>query len=80
MSPIRIAIITGGHSFDLIEFHELFRGFSSLDVYIQHLDDFASSPQEVRDSYDALVFYFFPREGPTDENQPWWRGKPKSAL
>ena len=80
MTPIKTAVITGGHSFDLIEFHELFRSYPSLDAYIQHLDDFASSPQEVRDSYDALVFYFFPREGPTDESQPWWAGKQKSAM
>jgi hypothetical protein len=80
MPQLQVAVITGGHSFDLIEFHELFRSYPDLDVYIQHLEDFASSPQAVRDSYDALVFYFFPREGPTDEGQPWWRGKPKRAL
>jgi hypothetical protein len=80
MSKLKTAVITGGHSFDLIEFHELFRSFAGLDVYIQHLEDFASSPQAVRDSYETLVFYFFPREGPTDEGQPWWRGQPKSAL
>ena len=80
MPQLQVAVITGGHSFDLIEFHELFRSYPDLDVYIQHLEDFASSPQAVRDSYDALVFYFFPREGPTDEGQPWWAGKPQSAL
>jgi type 1 glutamine amidotransferase len=74
MTLLKVAVITGGHSFDLIEFHELFRSYAGLDVYIQHLEDFCSSPQAVRDSYDALVFYFMPREGPTDE------GKPKSAL
>jgi len=80
MPPIKTAVITGRHSFDLIEFHELFRSYPDLDVYIQHLDDFCSSPQEVRDRYETLVFYFFPREGPSDEDQPWWAGKPKSAL
>ena len=80
MSKLKTAVITGGHSFDLIEFHELFRSLSSLDAYIQHLDDFGSSPQEVRDSYDALVFYFFPQGDPTDEGQPWWAGKPMTAI
>jgi hypothetical protein len=80
MTQLKTAVITGGHSFELIEFHQLFRSLSSLDVYIQHLEDFSSSPQEVRDSYDALVFYFMPREGPTDDGQPGWRGKPKRAL
>jgi hypothetical protein len=77
---IRTAVITGGHSFEVVPFHELFRSLPGVDAYIQHLDDFASSPQEVRDSYDALCFYFFPREGPTDEGQPWWAGKPKEVL
>jgi hypothetical protein len=80
MTQLKTAVITGGHGFELIEFHALFRSLSSLDVYIQHLEDFASSPQEVRDGYDALVFYFMPREGPTDDGQPGWRGKPKRAL
>lgn len=77
---IKTAVITGGHSFEVVKFHQLFRSLPSIDAYIQHLDDFASSPQEVRDGYDALCFYFFPREGPTDEGQPWWAGKPKAAL
>lgn len=80
MSQIKTAVITGGHSFEVVAFHELFRSLSNLDAYIQHLDDFSSSPEEVRDSYDALVFYFFPRENPSDENQPWWRGPQKSAM
>lgn len=80
MALTQTAVVTGGHSFELIEFHQLFRSLSSLDVYIQHLEDFCSSPQETRDAYEALVFYFMPREGPADEGQPWWRGKQKSAL
>lgn len=80
MTLTKTAVITGGHGFELIEFHQLFRSLSSLDVYIQHMEDFVSSPQETRDAYEALVFYFMPREGPTDEGQPGWRGKTKSAL
>jgi hypothetical protein len=77
---VKTAVITGGHSFEVLKFHELFRSLPGVDAYIQHLDDFASSAQAVRDSYDALCFYFFLREGPTDEGQPWWAGKPKAAL
>lgn len=80
MNQLKTAVITGMHNFELIEFYELFRSMSGLDVYIQHLDDFTASPQEVRDSYDALVFYFFPQEDPADESQPWWAGRPKSAM
>jgi type 1 glutamine amidotransferase len=50
-----------------------------VDAYIQHLDDFGSSPREVRDSYDAVLFFGMPTETPTDD-QPWFKGKPKTAL
>ena len=80
MDKVKTAVITGGHSFEVVKFHELFRGLPSVDAYIQHLDDFASSPQEVQDSYDALCFYFFLREGPADEGQPGWAGKPRTTL
>jgi hypothetical protein len=79
-AKVKTAVITGGHSFQVIEFHELFRSLPGIDAYIQHLDEFSSSSEEVRDSYDALCFYFMPRESPTDEALPWWAGKPKAAL
>jgi hypothetical protein len=76
----KTAVITGGHSFQVVEFHQLFRSLPNIDAYIQHLEDFASSPEAVRDSYDVLLFYFFPRQDPTDEGQPWWAGKPQTAM
>ena len=51
-----------------------------MNATIQHLDDFASSPEEVRDSYDVALFYFMPTEAPIDEGLPWYAGKPKTAL
>lgn len=51
-----------------------------VDAYIQHIDDFASSPQEVRDSYEAIVFYLFMQETPVDEGRPWYAGKPRKVL
>ena len=79
MSMLKIAIITGGHSYEVQPFHTLFRSLSGVDAYIQHIDDFTSSPREVRDGYDALVFYIMPGGAPTDES-PWFSGKPKRAF
>ncbi|MCB0061303.1 MAG: ThuA domain-containing protein [Caldilineaceae bacterium] len=76
---LTVAVITGGHSYDVINFHKLFREIPGIDAYIQHIDDFATSPDAVRDSYDVLLFYIMMREGPTDE-LPGYRGKPKQAL
>jgi hypothetical protein len=80
MTILRTAVITGWHNFEVPQFHALFRGLDGIEADIQHLDDFTASPDEVRDSYDALVFYAMPKSGPTDEGAPWYAGKPRSAL
>lgn len=77
---IHIAVITGQKAHDVINFHKLFRSFNGINSYIQHLDDFAASPEEVRDHYDAVLFYFMMLDGPTDEGLPGYCGQPKTAL
>jgi uncharacterized protein len=79
MSTLKIAVVTGGHSYEVVPFHALFRALPEVDAYIQHIDDFSSSPPEVRDGYDAVVFYIMPPGAPTDKS-PWFSGKPKSAF
>jgi hypothetical protein len=79
MPPITIAVITGGHPFDVQPFHQLFRSLPGIDAYIQHTDEFASEPAEVRDRYDVLAFYSMFRDTPQDDG-PWYAGKPKIAL
>jgi len=58
-SQITVAVVTGGHHYDVPNFHRLFRKFPSLDCYIQHMDDFAASSESVRDGYNAVVFFNF---------------------
>jgi uncharacterized protein len=77
---VKVAVITGGHSFDIIRFHELFRRLDGVNAYIQHMDDFASSSQAVRKGYDVVLLYIMLMDGPVDDNLPWHAGKPKSAL
>ena len=79
-SLVSCAVITGGHSFDVPGFHTLFGALPGVDATIQHLDDFAASPEAVRDGYDSVLFYFMPLDGPTDDDLPSFQGKPKSAL
>lgn len=78
--PIRTAVVTGGHGYDVPGFHGLFRGLKGVDAYIQHMDDFASSNEEIRDSYDVVTFYIMLKETPADEGMPWYCGKPRAAL
>jgi len=79
-SPLKVAVITGGHEYEVIAFHQLFRNLSGIDAYIQHMDEFASSTQAERDAYDVLVFYSFFQENPTDAGVPWYIGHHQSAL
>jgi hypothetical protein len=77
---IEAAVVTGGHSYDVPNFHRLFRSLKGIEAYIQSLDDYASSSDETRDAYDVACFYFMPVEGPTDEGLPWYAGQPKRVL
>jgi len=51
-----------------------------VDAYIQHMDDWASSPEEVRDSYDVALFYIMLMETPPEEGLPWYCGNPRAAV
>jgi type 1 glutamine amidotransferase len=77
---IRLAVVTGGHAFDVPNFHRLFRRLAGLDAYVQSMDDFASSSQETRDAYDGIVFYHMLKGTPVETGQPWYSGKPLLAL
>ena len=54
---IKTAVITGGHHFNVVAFHQLFRSMAGIDAYVQHMADFVNSAPEARASYDVLVFY-----------------------
>lgn len=81
---ISLAVVTGGHSYDVKGFHRLFRSVSGCDTYIQHMEDFCSSSENVRDSYDVVLFYMMmtdgSADGPDEESTPWFAGNPRAAL
>ena len=77
---MKVAVVTGGHRFDVPNFHGLFRNLEGVDAYIQPLEDFASAQEQARDFYDVAVFYNMHKEGPADENRPGWMGRPRTAL
>ena len=76
----RVAVVTGGHSYDVVNFHKLFRSLPEADVYVQHMDDYAASSTEVRAAYDVVVFYSMLTETPPEKGLPWYCGKPKQAI
>ena len=78
-TPLRVAVITGGHPYDVPNFQRLFRSLPGVDAYIQHLEDFVTSPEEVRKSYDVVLFYTMLVRGPSDDH-PWYAGEVKTVL
>ena len=73
-----LAVVTGSHPFDVPNFHKLFRALDGVDTYVQSMDDFATSPEEVRDGYDAVLFYHMLMPTPVDEGD-WGSGRPAAA-
>ena len=71
-NPITAAVVTGGHPFDVPGLHNLFRALNGINAYIQHMDDFATAREPVRNAYDVVVFYSMLKDGPT--------GRPLRAL
>ena len=61
---ITVAVITGGHAFDVPGFQAIFRDMPGVDSYIQHQDNWVEDVAEVREQYDVLLFYNMPRGEP----------------
>lgn len=77
---IKTAIITGGHPYEVMPFHQMFRELEGVDAYVQSMDEFATSPEEMRDSYDVVGFYHMLMEGPPDNPEDWLHGNVKAVL
>lgn len=78
--PIRLAVVTGAHPYDVLGFNRLFGDLEGVVACIQHMDDFTSSPEDIRGGYDVVLFYTMLMDTPTDEGAAWYQGKPKSVL
>ncbi len=70
-APIKTAVVTGEHPFDVPGFQAVFRGIPSIDFYPQHLDDFVADWGQVRRSYDVVLFYNFHQRTPGAQ-ESWW--------
>lgn len=79
MADIRVAVITGNHPYDIVPFHQLFRSLDGFDCYVQHLEDWATTAVEERQSYRVTVFYHMTQETP-DPSQSKKLGKTRAAV
>jgi uncharacterized protein len=76
---IALAVITGGHPFDVPAFNQLFRSIEGVDTYIQNMEDFVADWGEVRKKYHAVLFYNFHQQTPQGD-EPWPLGPMKNVL
>ena len=56
-SQIKVAMVTGHHEYDVINFQRMLRSFPDIDFYPQHLEDFILDDDEARSQYDVIAFY-----------------------
>ncbi|MXY94091.1 MAG: ThuA domain-containing protein [Caldilineaceae bacterium SB0664_bin_27] len=67
---IKVAVITGGHFFDVPGFHAVFRDMPQVDSYIQLEANWAADIGQALDSYDVFLFYNMPRGLPEERTRP----------
>ncbi len=63
-AELRVAVITGNHSFDVPGFYRLFRALPGVDAYIQDLENWVADAGKVRGTYDVALFYNMHTETP----------------
>ncbi len=78
-APLRVAVVTGGHPYDVPGLTAMFRELPGIDAYFQHMEDFVTDTAGRRGWYDVALFYTMLQETPTGEG-PWFMEKAKSAL
>ena len=71
-SRIKVAMVTGHHPYDVINFQLMLRSFPDIDFYPQHLEDFAQDIQWspgswTPPSYDVIAFYNYQQHTPGAE-------------
>lgn len=76
---LKVAVVVGHHSYEVQPFQEMFEDIPECHCYIQHLEQFTSSSKEVRESYDAVVFYTMWLNTPVNDG-PWYEGAALDAL
>lgn len=55
---IRLAVVTGGHPYDVPAFRDMFDRMPQFDVYVQDLDNWVAGKRDgTYDTYDAFLFY-----------------------
>ena len=60
---IKVAVVTGGHNYDVPGFRDMFETLPEIDYFIQELDNWAIDDGDVWDQYDVHLFYNMHQSG-----------------
>ena len=63
----KVVVLTGGHGYDVPNFQKLFQSLEGIQATLQTMDQFVASPADVRDGYDAVLFYHMLMPTPKDK-------------
>lgn len=75
---IQLAVVTGGHTFQVPAFYGIFRDLPGVDFYPQSLDEFTADAA-LAAAYDVVLFYTMHQFRPEDK-LPWYQAKMFSTL
>jgi type 1 glutamine amidotransferase len=69
--PISLAVVTGGHAFDVPGLHRLFRGIPGVLADFYSMEDWVVDVAHSRDSYDVVLFYYIQKPDPVSSDDRW---------
>jgi len=78
-SDIKVAMVTGHHEYDVIDFQRMLRGIPDIDFYPQHMEDFVIDSPETRAKYDVIAFYNY-QQDPALEGDSKFASAMKNVL
>ena len=64
---IKVAMVTGHHEYDVVDFQRMLREIPDIDFYPQHLEDFAIDTEEARGRYEVIAFYNYQQQTPSQD-------------
>jgi len=64
---IKVAVLTGGHPYDVPNFNKLLRSIPDADFYIQAIEEYCTDLGGCMDQYDVVLFYNMTLATPQEE-------------
>jgi hypothetical protein len=70
---ISVAVVTGGHPYNVPPFNRLFRSLPGVDAYVQELEQFCADFGQLRTRYDVVLFFNFHLDTPQVHERFWFQ-------